>query len=380
MSFARVKIRNYKNLNATVDLDPRLNLLVAPNATGKSNFLEALGYVLTNRSFRGLADENITPLNANPLQNSVLSSVSVETEEGDNFQFSFLPGSGKTLQFNEKRTLVSKVQRSYKSIIYAPESMDLILGGPSVRRDFLDNLSQQILPSAARSLKTLKRVVAQKNALLKIGKRSGVNPIQQLKIWNEQLVEVGFDVTRMRLALLSKMIPIASNMAKKLYHFENVELGVDFNSVLLDLSVEGRKKIANSYKEELVRNLSDNAPKEIIVGNSLYGPHRDKFEFRLSGSSAREQSSRGQQRLYSLILHFAAAELVLNYTDAEIIFLLDDVLSELDPVHRSLTITYLQELAIKSEFNDRLQIILTSSDSRDFPNWPPENWRLISVV
>jgi DNA replication and repair protein RecF len=115
-------------------------------------------------------------------------------------------------------------------------------------------------------------------------------------------------------------------------------------------------------KNNLAKKLEENGFKEINAGKVLYGSHRDDYGFLLNGQSVRYASSRGQQRLFSFILHFAIFEFLQIETKQNLILLLDDIFSELDAIHRANTLKYLISSSKKAKIK---QIFITSADEKD---------------
>ncbi|MFW5702599.1 MAG: DNA replication/repair protein RecF [Candidatus Dojkabacteria bacterium] len=351
MIIKSIKLKNYKNLDLELDFNDQLNLIVAPNGTGKTNLLEAINYLADGSSFRAIGDEYIMPENK---KGSSISSVIV----GDIFQDSgvgfglrvawHFPAGEKNYFFNEKKSNLQKFKRNFHTTVHAPASMDVVSGPSSNRRQFLDRSLQNLRPGLKQTFSDFRKALTQKNRLLgalAAGKITLGNARTQLPFWNEKLVQFGDKITQERLTLLETIKPFLEEIAGEVYHLDEFKL-------------EYIRETKGDFKEIFAGNME----KELVVGRCLYGAHKDSYEFLLNGKDIRNASSRGQQRLFSLILHLAVAKLVDSEREELGVLLLDDIFSELDPEHRSKTMNYL----IKGNESGEIgQIFITSPDERD---------------
>lgn len=298
-----VEFRNYRTLSWTPS--PKLNLLVGANAQGKTNLLEALGVLLTGRSFR------TTRLMEVPHWGAQVASIAGELQR--------LEGS---------RTVRRAVQRREdgawagtgegcewaRAIAFGWPDLGVINGGPAARRHFIDGFAARLAPPHRRALVRYRQVLARRNHLLQQGGGEALEP------WDIQLAEIGLELVdrrrRAAAALQTEVARIYPTLAG-----ERRKVEVRYRSSLGEATEVAafRAALAGRRREEIRR------------GQTLVGPHRDDLALELDGVDARVFGSRGQQRLLALSLRLAEVLPVTEAVGTPPVLLLDDALSELDP-------------------------------------------------
>jgi DNA replication and repair protein RecF len=382
MYITKISLENYKNLNLTLHPKPGLNLVIAPNGAGKTNLLEAINYLAEGSSFRGINDEYIYP---HLLKKNEVSAVQLNVaSEGElTLRVAWQRESAKTFFFNDKRTNLAKVKRSLRTLVHAPDTLDFVAGAAGLRRDFLDRINALLSKDGKISQTKYRKVTRQKNSLLKAylaGNISEDQMLSQLNFWNRELAHSAAIIAAERLLLLELIFPLASEIAGKIYDLSDYEISYAVDSkYITERQVDAqmnKEQLIYELKANLAAKLEANKHKESRSGKSLYGPHRDDFQFKLNGGSVRYSCSRGQQRLFSLILHLAVLRLLNSEYQTTVILLLDDILSELDPQHRLNTIKYLDTLLAEGTLE---QIFLTSPDDRDFSKMKTNAYMRLSI-
>ncbi len=362
------KLLNYKNLSLELGLVKNFNVIVAPNATGKTNFLEAVNYVATGKSFRGLADELVLPVKGNcqfaSVELTLQEHLDTHTDSIPTLVKFVISSTGiKSLYLNEKKTTAAKINSVFASLVYAPESMDLVTGGPARRREFIDMAVARLSQVGKLALKEYKSVLTRKNVLLKSYNHSASRSdfFRQLEFWNQKLLANAKILNQERLELLAALLPIAESMASQIFHLDLPKLNFAVNA---EVNInQDLQNWSGKLTQVFQQKLTENSHKEALVGRSLYGPHKDGYEFTLQALNIRDFGSRGQQRLCSLILHLSLLKLLEDHKLTQPVLLLDDTLSELDPEHRLKTLTFLQTLTTGG---NAIQMIMTSADKADF--------------
>jgi DNA replication and repair protein RecF len=247
-------------------------------------------------------------------------------------------------------------------VAFTPEDVQLVIGPPADRRRALDILISQIDRTYMRKLAGYGRVLRQRNGLLKAFARDHVRhdaaaAITQLSFWDEQLAGEGGYLIARRAEVVSELSQAMDRHAASLS--ASVHFGVDYEPrthVDVDAIVaeEARADAIARATDAFRRDLELHREDEFRRGMTLTGPHRDDVVFSIEGRSLARFGSRGQQRLGVLALKLAEADVMTAQTGDTPVFLLDDVLSELDAVHRRLL---LDDLAVK-----QAQVILTSAE------------------
>ena len=301
-----LEFRNYRTLSYRPEA--RVNLLTGRNAQGKTNLLEALAVLLTGRSFR------TTRLVELPRWDAEVAVLSGELQRSEGTRT-----IRRTIQKHESGAWKVSGEGCpwARVIVFGWQDLAILNGGPAARRAFIDGFAARLYASHLPGLLRYRRLVEQRNRLLQ-SRATG----DRLAPWDEQLATVGMEmIDRRRRAVaalqteLARVFPALGGDAK-------VQIG--YRSVI----GEATEPVA------LVAALERMRPVELRRGQTLVGPHRDDLAIELGGVDARAFGSRGQQRLLALALRIAEVLPVTEAAGTAPVLLLDDALSELDPVVR----------------------------------------------
>ena len=300
---------------------PGVNVLVARNGAGKTNLLEAIGYLSSLRSFRKVPDRILIRMGAD----RAVVRGEVVTERGSTLIEVELPSVGRRrAQVNRGRLgrladLLGKV----RSVIFLPDDLDLVKRGPAHRRDLLDTIAVQLWPGAYGDQRDYERALRQRNMLLKqMGRRA--DPVS-LEVWDERMAAAGARVMARRYAAVAAVEPEASSFYGKLSGGKT-RLTVAYRSGW------GARRVGDlsAWEECLREALQAARPKDLERRVSTVGPHRDDVVLLLDDRDARLRASQGEQRTLTLALRLAAHRAVQATVSDEPLLLLDDVFSELD--------------------------------------------------
>lgn len=306
-------------------LDPGLTVLRGDNGQGKTSVLEAVGWVARTRSFRGVPDQVLVRAGR---ERAVVRAEIADEERHRLFEAEIVSGGRNRVMVDRNpvartRDLVGLLRVS----VFAPDDLQLVKGGPSERRGYLDDLLVSITPRYDAARADFERVLKQRNALLKSGAR-GPDGASTLAVFDEQLVRAGAELVRGRVRLATRLTAAVDAAYAGLaggpgpvearYEAEWAEgaLGED---------------ALDDVEPALRRALETSRAKEVDRGITLVGPHRDEWRLRIGELDARTHASQGEQRSLSLALRLGGHEVVTEITGATPVLLLDDVFSELDP-------------------------------------------------
>ncbi|SJZ79634.1 DNA replication and repair protein RecF [Selenihalanaerobacter shriftii] len=316
--------RNYNKLE--LNLNKNLNLFIGDNAQGKTNILESIYLLSTGDSHRtNIASEMV---NWQKNKSYIKSNI---YKNGQDFKIEVLiEGRRKKVKVNSnKLKKINNLIGYLNVVIFSPEDLRLVKGSPSKRRKFINLEISQINSYYRHNLKEYSKVLKQRNNLLKEirEKRSSKD---MLKIWNQQLIELGSKIIAKRLETLDKLSILARLMHRKITDgLETLELNYDST---LDLDDTWSLEI---IKNNFTERLSSNQEREIQRGVSLFGPHRDDILFNVNDINIRKFGSQGQQRTTALALKLAELEFMKSEIGEYPVLLLDDVFSELDNKRRN---------------------------------------------
>ncbi len=354
--------RNYQRLD--LDLTSRTTVVFGDNAQGKSNLLEAIFYLATMRSFRahsdrelmswGLADDPIgftriaarVERSGEPLDLEIILREEPRRADGDLVTRVL----AKRIKLNDVPRRAIDVIGVTTAVMFSPQDLGLVEGAPLLRRRYLDVTISQADRVYCRSLAHYNRVVIQRNHLLRAIRDRG-GPPDQLHFWNRELVSAGSYIVSKRLAT----IRLLGEVSRRLYGeleggAETLTVGYRSSIAAGDVGPDWEgEQIATAFESRL----KDLQPREILLGMSLVGPHRDDLTFQLDGHDVGSFGSRGQQRTVALALKLAEAEHLSTHTGERPIILLDDVLSELDPSRRERVLALIDPAQ---------QVLLTTTD------------------
>jgi DNA replication and repair protein RecF len=347
-----VDFRNHPEVELA--LDPGVTVLVGPNGQGKTNLVEAIGYVATLGSHRVAAD---APLVRQGAERAIVR-VAVD-RDGRTTLVEVEITPGRTNRARVNRGAVPRpreVLGILRVVLFAPEDLALVKGDPGERRRFLDELLVARAPRYAGVRADYDRVLKQRNALLKSagaarGRGSTVE-LPTLDVWDSHLATTGADLLAARLALTADLQP----MVAKSYAALATESGaaeLHYVSSIGDELPTDRASLAASMLEALSRSRRA----DLERGISLVGPHRDELRLDLAGMPARGYASHGESWSYALSLRLAAYDL-LTADGGEPVLILDDVFAELDTRRRG----RLAELVAPAE-----QVLVTAAVPEDVP-------------
>ncbi len=349
MYLEKLELKNFRNYHQLgVNFSPKLNIFFGHNAQGKTNLLEAVSLLGLGKSFRTKKEDELIQWGKETCflhGNFQTGEYEIKIELGIGNREKRLKLDGQIIKNNE---LFGKIP----IVTFAPDDLQLIKGGPQLRRDFIDLYLALIEPKYRFIYYNYYKVLQQRNRLLK----EGVRDLNELEVWNEQLIEKGTKVIKYRLYLINNVksfiVEAQHNISGTLEKLNIDYLG--FKGVNLSFDFE-----EESIKELFKNELKNVCRYEIERKITLIGPQRDDIKLSLDqGVDLRNFGSQGQQRTAALALKIGLIEKIKESRGCYPILLLDDVMSEFDDQRKK----QLLKVLISSA-----QTFLTSTSFRDFP-------------
>lgn len=351
--------RNYSNL--TIELSEKTNILYGKNAQGKTNILESIYMCSTTKSHRGNKDKEIIKFNENEAHIKIILE-----KNKINHRIDFHLKKDKTKGIAINGFPIKRHEEIFgllNVVLFSPEDLDIIKRGPKARRKFLDIELCQINKIYLYNLSNYNKIIMQRNNLLKqINKKREL--IDTLDIWDEKLLDHGKTIIKLREEFISNLNEIVKKVHSKLTN-KKEELNIYYNK--------------NVKEEDFNKRLKDNREKDIYIGSTSYGPHKDDISFIINDIDIKIYGSQGQQRTVALSLKLAEIELVKKIIKDKPILLLDDVLSELDrsrqedllnnigEIQTILTCTGLEEfISNRFEYNKIFHIVEGKIESNNY--------------
>jgi len=340
---ALTDFRNYESVE--VPMVPGANIFVGSNGQGKTNLVEALGYLSTLGSHRVSVDHAMIR------QGQDSAIVRARLEHGDRqvlAEVQLNRTGANRAQVNRSPIKTRELPRYFSSVLFAPEDLALVRGEPSGRRRFMDELLVQKSPRLSAVMTDYERVVKQRNTLLKSARASGVREgqLSTLEIWDERLIAFGSEIIEARSTLIAELTPEVASAYASIAGEEHVASLSSLLSILSDrvdddadletAALRGgnitAQEAAAHYKNALARLRRA----ELDRGLTLVGPHRDDLVLTLNGLPARGYASHGESWSFALSLKLASAAVLRREAFAgDPVLILDDVFAELDQTRRA---------------------------------------------
>ena len=367
MYLKNLSLQNFRNYTKKdFNFSPKTTLIVGPNTSGKSNLIEAVFFLVSGRSFRIDKDEQLVKFDKNIarikakiedssctffLNDNTLRHANSEKVQDKDLEVVIAQGGvgGKLRPF--KKYLVNGVSKrkadfvgNFFAVLFAPNDLEIIIGSPSRRRDFIDNILIQTDRNYRLAIGFYEKGLKIRNALLHKAKETGVKSEKEFAYWDNLLIVQGQKITKIREDFIKYL-----NVSRK---------------DILDFEIFYDKSVIS--KDRLLQY--ENA--EVASGATLVGPHRDDFIINLTGDhNIRFFGSRGQQRLAILQLKILELIFLESRTQNKPTLLLDDIFSELDEEHINLVLSMI----------DSQQTIITTTHEEFIPNKILKNVELIEL-
>lgn len=364
MYVQHLSLANYRNYaRLELDLQPRVHVLQGDNAQGKTNLLESIYYLATTRSPLASADAQLIGWDADrePIPFARIGATYVRGGDPHTLEVTLVrepqaeqPDGGRVLR---RQILLDGVARramdavgKLNVVLFLPEDIGLVTGGPSSRRHYLDVTLCQIDSHYCRTLSRYNHVLTQRNALLR-QIREAPGKAGELDYWDDQIVALGSDVLTRRLRavrqLNGQLRSVQPALTEGHEHLRILycdslglsgatrDAGVVPSRDLAETDTRGLGHDACLWEDSLREALQRARPEELVRAVTTVGPHRDDLRFLVTIDEAPPMDatvygSRGQQRTVALAVKLAEVQMMQGETGEMPVLLLDDVLSELD--------------------------------------------------
>jgi len=315
---SKIELTNFKSHQAAIfEFDSLATAIVGPNASGKTNILEAIYFSFLTKSFRSAKADMIS-------YGEPFAKVSTDFKDGKKHHTieHRIRRAGESANTSIKLNRVVKkpaeVVGSQPVVVFVPEDIRIITDGPQFRRSFINNIIVQSSPQYLDSLSRFQKILNQRNRLLYKIKHYGRGDRDQIFVYNLQLSEPIETIYRYRQSLVDHLSQELSRSYSAI-SAKNDKIEIEYLATL----PYGRNDILTA--------LEKSTDYDLATGFSSLGPHKDELAIKLNGQNSRDGLSRGEGRTLTLALKTLELEYIKNNTSKSPILLLDDVLSELDP-------------------------------------------------
>jgi DNA replication and repair protein RecF len=339
------------------ELSTGVNIIVGPNASGKTNLLEAVLVLARGSSYRARDAELVA-------FEQQWARLDAHDEAGKlrtlKLQLSAPGVCKRSFEIDEKTYLRLSPQKTLPLVLFEPNHLLMLSGSPELRRSYLDDLLEQTEHDYGALRRQYRRVLAQRNALLKQGLQVA-GP--QIFVWNVRLSELAGKIVRQRLALLERINGIASEVYRNISGSGQATVRLEYSTSLPQ----------EHYESALLKKYEHNLERDTMLGFTTAGPHRDDLQVHLNGHLSQESASRGESRTIILTLKIIELQLIELARQQSPMLLLDDVFSELDGRRRHALTDYLRSYqtfitttdadVVVKHFVDASHIIATATTS-----------------
>ncbi len=345
MRIESLRLLEFRNIEKVfLNFNSDVVIFVGQNGQGKSNLLEGLHLALSGHSFRPSKTEHFLRTEQNSKVSASTAGIScqVKKQSVEN-QVEVVIQRSKVIKLNKKRMSASRMNELFPLVMFSPESLTAIKGGPEQRRKLLDEVLISTHPQAAKTLTDWTRAMKSRNRVLRDfseGKLTQSKANALLESLNPNFFRLANEVTLSRLKALQEITPLMNEAMRDISEGQDVETSVDYVISEQIFNEENKDQILNAM---LLRSEKLHMA-ELASGTSLIGPHKHDIRIKYGGQDARYYCSQGQQR--ALILAFKISQMVYHYRlhNSRPILFLDDVFSELDETKRRYLVEFLKKV------------------------------------
>ncbi len=331
-----IRLQNYRSYTDTsFEFDNGVNIVVGPNASGKTNLIEAIGVSLRGKSFRGYDGELVAHdsgwARLDVHLDNQARSVKLQRSQ-QKIQ--------KTIIIDKQEYKRLSAQRRYPFVLFEPGDLRLLHGSPERRREFIDDLLEGVITDYGSIRRDYRRTLAQRNAYLKQYYKKANH--DDLFVWDVRLSELGSKMVKYRKELLRKIEPsLQATYQDVASSKKTIQMNYDSDFP------------ADSYQDAMLKRLRAGLQRDIELGFTTTGPHRDDIGLAFDNVPAKQVASRGETRTVVLALKIIEMQMLDEAQDKTPVLLLDDVFSELDGARRKHLTEHLR----------RYQTFITTTDA-----------------
>ncbi|TAJ15664.1 DNA replication/repair protein RecF [Marinilabiliaceae bacterium JC017] len=314
MHLKQLHLINYKNLEqAELEFSPGINCFVGENGAGKTNLLDSIYYLSFCKSYFSAIDSQ----NIKHDESFFMMQGIYERHEEEETIYCGIKRQQKK-QFKRNKKEYSKLADHIgllPLVVISPSDEQLIGEGSDQRRKYIDGVVSQYNKSYLEHLMRYNRALVQRNALLKKMREERISDYSMLELWDEQLINLGEKIYNQRLAFIEELVPV----------FKHYYAFISGGREVVELQYKSHYK-RGEFREQLV----ESRDRDIILGYTTKGIHKDDLELLLGEYSIKKIGSQGQKKTFLIALKLAQYEFLVQHSGLKPILLLDDIFDKLD--------------------------------------------------
>ena len=344
MILKKIELLNYRNYDKiSISLNKNINLFIGNNAQGKTNILESIYVLALTKSHRNINDLNLIKYDK---ENSRIIGKVKKDNLIDTLEIDISKIDKKVFKNKTKIRKISDYISNLNVILFTPDDLEIIKGSPANRRNLLNIEISQISNKYITILNEYNKLLKTRNEYLKMLYINNLSDKNYLNIITEKLIDKAIKIYQER----KKFLDYINNSIGDIYYEITKIKGLNIKYIN---NIEVDNYDENEIRSKLQKKYKDNYKRELIQGMTLYGPHRDDFEFYIEKENIKLFGSQGQQRLSVICFKLSEIEIFKVYTNNTPILLLDDIFSEIDKNKKNKLIKFI---------NKNIQTIITATD------------------
>ncbi len=349
MYFKSIELENFRNYGIlSLEFDPKLNIITGKNAQGKTNLIESLYIMGLGKSFRTAKDAEMIQFEKEFSKAKAL----IQDEDKETVIEIVYGAEGKVIKLDGvKLQRSADLLENVYIVVFSPDDLRIVKDGPENRRKFIDRELCQIKPIYYSDLGNYKKVLKQRNYLLK----NKYEDRELFEVFDESLAEYGTRIIKERYRFTERISEISEKIHSDISG-QNENLSIEYETSF------GKEVTKEEYREKLKRSFQSDQFK----GYTGIGPHKDDLCIKIDNKDIRAYGSQGQQRTASLSLKLAEIGLIKQETGKNAVLLLDDVLSELDVSRQEYLINSMKDIQVfitATEIDEKLRNMLPEGKS-----------------
>lgn len=347
MILKNIKLKNFRNYSQLdLPLSDKMNVFIGKNAEGKTNILESICVLALTKTYKNGVEPNLISFNKKKAlvkgkisDNRIIKDLEVSISEGN-----------KTLKINKKDIKkISEYISNLNIIVFTPEDLEIIKGSPSIRRNLINIELSQISSKYLNTYNEYNKILKIRNEYLKLLLTSSIADKKYLEVITEKLIEKAIIIYEER----KKYLDFINKKIDKIYKSITKE---DSLKIVYEPNIEIDEFSSDNIYKILKEKFDNEYKKELNYGMTLYGPHRDDFNFSLHDKNLKFFGSQGQQKVAILAFKLSEIDIFEEYRKTKPVLLLDDIFSELDITKRNRLLEFI---------NIDIQSIITTTDLKN---------------
>ena len=343
MYLSQINYNNFRCLeNKKIDLDRNFNLIYGKNGQGKTSLIEAVHFLATGKSFRTKKNKELIKYNWNRV---TVFGKYINKNENENTIAVDVNEDKRDFYINRMKNNYIEYVGLLNIISFIPEDIELIVGNPSIRRNFFNYEISQAKKNYLKSIVDFEKILKTRNKLIKDKKTED----EIYKIYNEKFIEEGLNIILYRREFIRSLSILLNLNYRKLFD-EKSELKLKYECFLGNIEKQSREELREKFEMQCRKKME----REKYLGFSLLGPQKDDFVFELNGKNAKMYSSQGEKKSIIFSLKVSEIDMLVKEKNEYPIFIMDDVASYFDEIRKKSILNYF--------VNKKIQCFITSTE------------------